>query len=314
MAKTKKNTELLLEPVKEEKMDLESIKQELKNYVSEEIQKGYFNEIEKVNRKLLHEKNKRIVFKNFAIFFLILLCGFLTYLLFTNGYFDQYINRSPKEEIKDNSSNIKKEDEVNKDSKDNQDDKKEPEEPVKETKPTLEDLKKEYSSLLDNYILNDKSNYISDYSKGNLSQELKKYFVLNTIDFATLIQEEDTNMLYEDTFALAYSKLFNDECMHGSFNYDGIKIKYMNSLKTYISDSLLTKGTSNIQREITNIEVKDDKVIIETIEGIVINNTLYDLKNKEEIGSLFNKSLSDYQDKIVKMKYTFQNNKLISLN
>ena len=62
------------------------------------------------------------------------------------------------------------------------------------------------------------------------------------------------------------------------------------------------------------LEVKDDKVIIETIEGIVKDNTLFDLMTKEEIGSLFNKKMSDYEDKLLKVKYTFQGKKLISLN
>ena len=312
MARAKKNIELLPEPKKED-IDLENVKKELKKYVQDEIQKGYFSEIEKVNKKLLHEKNKRIIFKNFVILFLLLLCCFLVYLLFSNGYFEKYLNRPVKEEIKDNVSEKQEND-----NKDNKDDKKQnnksEDEPKKEEKQTLEDLQKEYGGLLDNYVLNEKSNYLADFSKGILSSKLKKYYVLNSMNFDNLTKEEDTNMIPEDAFVLAYNKLFDDECVHESFEYDETRIKYINSLKTYISDNLLSKKASNVEREITKIEVKDDKVIIETIEGIVKDNTLFDLITKEEIGSLFNKKMSDYEDKLLKVKYTFQGKKLISLN
>ena len=44
--------------------DLEGIKSELKDYITLEIRKEYNEEIERVNKRLIKEKNKSIIWKN----------------------------------------------------------------------------------------------------------------------------------------------------------------------------------------------------------------------------------------------------------
>ena len=82
MANTKaKKTEV----VKEEKIDVETIKKELKDYVTIEIKNNFNNEIEKANKRLLREKNKKIITRDIIIIILLAVIGYLVYLLYSNN-------------------------------------------------------------------------------------------------------------------------------------------------------------------------------------------------------------------------------------
>ena len=147
MAKNTKNEE-------EKKIDLEDIKQELKDYVDIKIKNGFTEELEKSNRRLIREKNKKIIFRNFIIIVLLVIIGLLIYLLYSNKYFHKLFNDSSDKTIVIE----------NKESK---------EEVKEEKKLTLEELINKYSYLLDSIVISEKCDYIEDYYKGNLTNELK---------------------------------------------------------------------------------------------------------------------------------------------
>ena len=46
----------------EEAIDVEAIRNELKDYVEERVNQTFIEELDKSNRKLIREKNKKIVF------------------------------------------------------------------------------------------------------------------------------------------------------------------------------------------------------------------------------------------------------------
>ena len=297
MAK-KKNELVIKEKLENENIDLEKIKEELTDYVDLKIKKEINEEIEKANKRVLREKNKKIMFRNVVIIILFLIIIFLLYLLNSVGYFAKFVNKEKMEE----NEIVEKQEEKSDDNK--------KEEIVK---PTLEELKAKYANLLDYYYVNENSKYLNDFYGGNLSLELKKYMALNEVNFNLLSKEDDYNVIDNTVLKEAWKRIFNDEYQNGTFDYNGNKVRYINSLDAYLTEKILEKEKSNIKKEIISIEEDGEKVIISTVEGLVIDNKLYNI-NKEEITDNQNVQLTDYQDKLNKVRYTFKDGKLISLN
>ena len=275
------------ETIKEEKIDVKKLEKNLKKYVDDAIS----DEMDKTSRKFLREKNRKIFYKNIVILILIAIIGLLVYLLYKEDYFDKYFCDNKCEEVV-----IEKNETV-------------VEENTTIKEPTLDELIDKYSYLLDSIVINDKSNYLKEYYEGKLTSELKNYIAFNNMNFKDFEIEEDYNIINESNLKTSYNKIFNGEYESNSFDYDGQKIRYFNRLGSYVTDSILTKNDSNIRREITNIVVKDNKVEIYTIEGIVKDNKLYNVNN-EEIGEYKKNSLNYYKDKLITIEYIFIDNLL----
>lgn len=305
MAKVK---QIAMNEVKEEKVDLDNIKNELKIYIDEEIKKEYQEEINKINNKLIREKNKKIIFRNMIILLLIAIIGFLLYLLYDNNYFSKILIKD--NDIKEENNNSKKTDE-NTDNKKNTEDNKNNEE-KQEIKPTLDELKDKYGKLIDNYYISDLSIYKDDYYNGNLTNEIKSYMTLNNIDFKNLEIDDNSNIISEAEFSEIYESLFDDKYVGINFDYNGNKIRYLSKISSYITEKELVKE-NHIVREISDIQIDDRKVLITCIEGKVINNNLYNILTDNEI-DLYNGNLLKYQDKLNKIIYIFENNKLINIS
>lgn len=296
---TKKKTKNIL---LEEVVDVENIRKELKEYVDEKVNQTFIEELDKSNRKLIREKNKKIVWKNILIVLLLLIIGFLIYLLYSNNYFDKIFNN--------NSNQI--EEKEKKDNKEEEKDKNDKKEEVKE--PTQEELKKQYASLLDNYYVTDNSIYLVNFYDGNLTNDMMKYMTLNTFDFSTFTREEDYNIIKESTFKTMYERLFNADYNSSSFDYEDNKIRYVKAMESYMTSSILVREDSNIKREIKNIKLDGNEIIITTIEGVVKDSKLYNVITNKEIENYENDSLIKYEKDLNKLIYKFKDNKLISLS
>ena len=285
MAKKEKQLELL---VPDDKYDLESIKNDLKDYVTLEIKKQYSEDFDKANRRLIKEKNKSLIWKNIIILFLICIIGFLLYLMYNDGYFKRLFNNGEKEVT----SNANQKDDVE-------------EKPKEEVKLTLDELKKEYGILLNDIYINEKSIYLKDFYQGKLYDELKNYLALNLVNFNDLNKEDDYNIIGNDTLRIKYNKIFDDEYKSINFDYNGNEVRYINVLNSYVTETLLEVSHSNIKREITNILVDGDLVLIETDEYLIKDGKKYNILSNEEI--------TDTNNTIIRMIYTFKNNNLVKL-
>ena len=297
----------------DQRIDEEKLKKELSSYVDDKVNKVFIDEIDKANRRLIREKSRKIVWKNIVIIFLLAVIGFLTYLLYSNNYFHDLFS--------------KKIDVVDTEKKDDKEEKKDDvkEDDVKPTptptptpvptpkKPTLDELKKEYGSLIDNYYVTDSSSYLVDFYGGNLSDDLKKYMTLNSLDFNSIKKEDGYQVISNETFKLAYEKLFSDTYKEASFDYDDNKILYVSMMESYMTTSILKKEENNITREITDIKEDNGVVTITTVEGIIQDGKLYEILHNTEIEDYKGDNLVNYQDKLDKVIYTFKNNKLIKL-
>jgi len=299
---TSSNDNILLQS----KVDTESIKNELKDYVDERVNQVFFDELEKTNRKLIREKSRRILWKNIFIVILLLIIGFLTYLLYTNNYFDKFFNRDTPTEEKEE----KKEEEEKKETTPSPT----PSPTITPKVPTREELIKEYGDLLDNYYVTDSSIYLVDFYDGKLTDDIKKYITLNAFDFSSFDKEEDYQIIKESAFKTMYEKLFNDEYKSESFSYDDNKIRYVKAMEAYMTTTLLVREDSDIKREIKDIKVDGNEIIITTIEGVLKDNKLYNIISNEEITDYKEDSIIKYESKLNKLVYTFKNNKLINLS
>lgn len=260
--------------VKKENIDIEEIKKELKDYVTVEVKNSFNEELEKSNRRLIREKNKKIIAKNIVIVILLVIIGFLLFLLYDAKYFNKYFNG---EEVNNK--------EVEKDNNENKEEKDEPKEP------TLEEKIEEYSYLLDNIYMDSSSDYFNDYVNGKLTDEIKYYFVLNSISDEDINTDEEYSVISEDTFKKYYNVLFDDEFNPKSFKYNDNEIKYVAIMKSYISSAPIDKIKTNVDRMITDIKVEDDVITITTLEHY-----------KEETDKLFD------------LVYKFNDKKLESFN
>ena len=302
MAKKKK--EVLVSSDKEnilldKKLATKETKEDITKYIDDRINKVFISELDKANRKLLREKNKKIIIKNVVILILLAIIGFLVYLLYSNHYFDRFFNADikqieEKEEVKKNDLEKEKEEVV--------------------SKPSLDELKKEYASLLDNYIISDQSIYLSDFYSGNLSSELRNYLVLNSLNFDSLKKNEDYEIISNDVFKSSHERMFSSTYEAKSFDFNGNKIRYLEMMESYITTNLLNKENTLIVREIKDIEKDNETVTITTIEGIIKDSKLYNILDNNLINEYQNDSLLKYESVLNKVIYTFKDNKLVSLS
>ena len=240
--------------IKNETVDVEKIKKELKDYITIEIKNGFNEELEKANRRLIREKNKKIIVKNIVIIILLAIIGFLVFLLYKSNYFNKYFvseENNIKEEVKEDNNTVE-------------------EEKVKE--PTLEEKIEKYSYLLDNIYINSSSEYVEDYFDGKLTDSLKSCYTLNSLNSDDIVSEEEYSVISVDKFKEGYSKLFNDEFNPKTFNYNNNEIRYVSIMKSFISNSVITRDSSDIDRMITDIDVNDKKVTITTVEAYKNND------------------------------------------
>ncbi len=275
---------------KKEEFDLTKIKEEIKDYVDLQVKKGIRDELDKTYNKIIRQKKRKIFFKNLLILILLCIIGFLIYLLNENRYFENYLTH--------NENTINNETNVNKD--------------VNKEK-SLNELKKEYAYLLDNIYINESSVYLKDYYNGNLTSELKNYLSFNLVDLNKLSIDNDSLVIDCDTLNVSYAKLFNDNIENITFNYNGSKINYFKALKIYLTNKDIKKDNSNIKREIISIKVDNNLIKISTVEGLIKDNKLFNVLTNEEIKKYHNDSLTNYQDKLNKITYTFKNEKLESI-
>ena len=272
-------------------IDEKKLKKELEEYIDEKITKTPLGEIEKANKRLIREKNKKIASKNIIIIILLAIIAGLVFLMYDDEYFDRLFNNEKKSKVENKIITDKgdEEDEI-----------------------TLDDLKKEYGYLLDNIYISDSSNYLEEYYNGELTTELKNSLALNLVNFDKLEEDEDSNIIPSDLLEDTYKGIFNDKYENKSFKYNDNKIKYVSKLDSYITGDILEKDDTNIRREITNIEVDKKIVKITTIEGKVVDNKVFNILENKELGD-YNDNLGNYYDDLNKITYIFNDKKLESI-
>ena len=278
---------------KEKDFNINDYKSEIDKYIKERVEKESASNSVKLYKRQLRNKSIAIFIEFIIIVCLLITGAYCAYYLYKDGYFDNKIN------ILDNQKSNKP---TNNDVPVN-----------KEDGPTLDELVNKYSSLLDNFSIDTKCDYINDFYNGNLTDEIKEYFTYQLFDKDDIIIDDTSSFFDSNILIKAYKLLFNDDLKLTSFKYNGISYKYLESKNMFISTSLPTSGTKII-KEITNIEEKNDNVIITTTEGYIKDNKLYNiLTNKEITEYKKDEKISKYSKKLNVVTYTFNNKYLISI-
>ena len=285
---TKKQEIIVSENKKE---DLDSIKVELTEYLKGQVDYYVKQEIDKTSKKIIKVKNKQILTRNLIILLLLGAVGYLGFRLYENGYFNKYYKGEIKEEV-----TPKQEEVIPK-----------PEE-KEESKPTLEELKNKYGNLLNPIIVSGNSNYLEEFYKGDLTEELKLSIALANVKQSSIEIEEDMSFLEEEVLKSAYEAIFESEYKGMSFNYNAEALKYSTSRKEYIANGELKIASNTIQKEIIDIK-EGENIVITTIEGYISEGKLYNKKTNTMIENYDSKKeLSEYKEKLATVKYTFAKN------
>lgn len=298
MASRKKNESNQEE--EKELLNIDSIKEELKDYIDKAISKEINTELEKTNKRIIKEKNFKILVKNFVITLLLLIIVYLVYLLNNAGYFSRQLE--PNEKYQEPQSKEESKDE------------KEIKEEAKKLEPTQEELSKKYAYLLDKIFINENSVYLKDYYDGKLTDELKRYLSLNYLSKESITTEDNYSIIDETKFKAMYEALFDGEYVSKNFDYNGNKIRYISALKSYVSDIIIEENTTNIIKQIKEIKESENGVKIVTIEGLVKDKKLYNIVTSEEVGEYSEQALNNNKDKLTTITYYFDtNNKLLKI-
>ena len=304
--KLKKELETKIEENLKKQLE-ETLDEKIEKRVNLKVREEIIKEVETANKKLIREKNKKILVKNIFLILFFALILLLTYILYDEGYFDKYFNHTKENNI------IEKEKKEEKINEEEEEQKEEAKGEIEEENTKLEEQKKEYSPLLEKYRLSIHSSYQEDFYNANLTEEIKHYFTLSNIDISKTAKEEDYNIIDEEDFEKEYKKLFEGEINKINFEYNGNKIRYYSKLKAFLSDQELEKNKELIEREIIEINETQEEVKITTIEGIIQEGKLYPVFSTTPLENYQGESLTTYQEFLNKITYVFKNKKLIRL-
>ena len=273
-------------------IDMSDIKDDLTEYMKDQIDKEVSKSVEKSTKKLIRYKNSVILKKNIIIIILIIICAFLAYNLYKIS--DISIDIKTNKKSNEQKEEVKQTDEKQKEKKDDEED-------VKEK---LEDKKKEYKYLIDDIYIGGDSTYIKDFYEGNLTDEIKLYLSLNKVDDEKIESEDGSVYLDEADLKESYDNFFEGKFTAKSFEYNNLKFHYLSSKSLFIADGKFEKAKKDIVKEIINV-TDDDNVVITTVEGIIKDNKLFNIINGGEIKKYKSGSLEKYEKSLTKVIYHF---------
>ena len=281
---------------KEKEFNINDYKDQIDKYIKERVEKEASGNAVKYYKKKVRNKNIAIFIE--FIIIVALLCAGAAGLYF---FYNEGCLGTIHYERKDNSSQNNNSNENN--NTENKDD----------DKKKLDNLISKYSYLLDNVNIDTKSDYLTEYYSGNLTNELKEYLSYQLINKNNIISDSNSSYFDAELLLNSYKNLFGNNIEFTDFKYNGASYKYLKNKEMFISTSLSTEG-NKIIKEITNIEESDNKVIITTTEGYIKDDKLYNvLSNKEITDYKKDDKISKYTKKLNTVKYTFSNEYLESI-
>ena len=286
MARAKKEVKALElktndEETQKEEIDVEKIKSELKDYITEEVRKENAEYIKTYYKEVLKPKKRKIVRQRILIILLILLYIVSFAFLVKDHYFDKYIIKIEeklnirREEKKESKEETKKEE--NNKEEENQ-------KQAKEKEDQLNKLKEKYKDIFQNVIITTSNNYRQDFYDGKYSNSFYLSLGVELLSENDIIKEQDIITINADTLLDKVKQITNNSITNESFTYKDISFKYIKSFNTYILDKELTKDGTLIEREIVNIE-EGSTIKIDTIEYYTKNGKRYNPVTDEEISN-----------------------------
>ena len=165
------------------------LKDELRTYLDDKLDDRFLDKIENANKKLLSEKSRKIIFRDLFILILLALSVFLTTILYNEGYFNRFFNHATEPTATAETSSTESSSEST-------------------FSVSVKEAKEKYAPLLDSFRLSKTSLYASDFLSGKLTDNLKLYFALDSLNFADFKTEGESNLIDRSVLLSASEKLF----------------------------------------------------------------------------------------------------------
>lgn len=267
----------------EEKLfNLDDYKDEIDKYIKDRCKKEISSETTKIYKSQIKNLKLKGYIKNLIILVLVVIIGYLSYLSY-NGY--EFNNG--KVVKKENSSTSSVTDKASTDSQ--------------------EELINRYQNLLDNIIINDSFDYKDDFYNGNLTDEAKEAIAFANLSESDLEKDDGILIISEDKIKEKEDSLFNKVGELKTFNYNNRKFAYLKSQKMFVGDE--PESDTSTTHKVVNVDKNGDTIVLTSIDGIIKDNTLYNIETGEEV-SKDNTDLESNKDRLNTLKYTFINGKL----
>ena len=237
------------------KIDTSQIKAELIEFIKNQASIEVDNQVLEKEKKYIRSKNRKIVFLEITIFFLIAIIIGSFIFLYNDHYFDKFRkNYSPDEcqKLVDEKCSIKKDNENNE------------EEPKEEPKPTLEELIAKYNGIFDNIKITTKNNYLVDFYGEKYTDELKLSMVTDLINLNDVV-DADSVIIDSEKINDMSKKLFANDLNLVTYYYNNVELHYYKKLDKFVAADTIVEGTI-IKRDIVGIEERENSVFITTEE------------------------------------------------
>ena len=285
-------------------LNIKDYKEQIDKYAKERVEVEASSQTVKSLKKQLSSKKCASAIKSFIILCLLACIGYGIYYLYKDGYFDEN-KKSSECNCSETKCNIKDDDNTKTNDKKDSD--------IKE-EDSFEKVKEKYSYLLDNITFDLNSNYTRDYYNGNLTNELKEYLAYKLIDKENIITDEDSSYFELSDLEEAYGLLFNEKLEPTSFKYNNALYSYIESKEMFIANAKANEDKV-VTKEIIDIAVNGKDITITTVEGYLLNNKLYNILTNKKITSYkAGSSLAKYKSKLNVIKYTFNDEHLVSIS
>lgn len=263
-------------------MDI-NYKNDLKERITTELIDDIKNDIKVEQKRVYRSKNFKIVRLYIYLLILIAAAVFLIYKLYVNGDLDilDKITTKPA-----NTTNVV-------------------------TTQQVKDLAyymNKYSNILDKIVINDPSLITGTYKLKDINVTTKLGIAYNALNNSDITNEGIISKFSSEALEKAYETVFGskEDLVHQNFELNGINYAYSLGENQYISITT-NKNEVKVINSIVNIYEENDKLIVETISGVVANNQLFNandlntsIKNYAE-----GENISVYQDRLTKVKYSF---------
>ena len=288
MARTKKEIEKL--DIDKEEI-VKELKKELKEQLLEEVTRKIDYEskksLERVEKKILKHKNFSIFLRNIIILALLGIIIYESKILYDNNLL-----------FKNDKVNTDILDEVSKQPIDKED-----------STPSLDWYKEKYSYLIDNIKTNLEDTYYlykSNYTIENLSDDIKLNMAYQLLTNEDKKIENSVISIENDKLKEAYLKIFKtlDNYKEVNFKDNCIQFVYNSSSNIYMAiDTTCSVNNDTLIRNIDDIYIKDDELVIELSVGILNNDKLSNIDGTI-IGDYNN--IEQLKDKLNKYTFVFE--------
>lgn len=280
--------ELIIKEIKRELIE------DLDNEIVKRVEYETKNKLEKMEKRIYKYKSASIIRRNIIILILLAVIALETKVLYDNNLLAVKSNKKQSEannELKIDNGNEEKEEK------------------------NSEWYIRNYSYLLDNIktnIIGEDKYYLykGNYNENSISNIVRLNMSYQLLTKENINIENSVINIKENDIKDAYKKIFGslDNYKAENFSNNCIQFIYNKDSKNYMAiDTTCVSSNEELIEQIKNIYEEDNKIIIETIVGIKIqeNNSLINIDGNM-ITDNYSNNINEYEESLNKYKYVFE--------